>query len=102
MYYLNIENGVFSFLTDEIHDISESDIPISLEDYDEFFKKQSDGVQFKLRDVIAEDAVGLFDYVEEVPHETKEDDPQETLENLRTEYEALMERMQALENKLNA
>ena len=102
MYYLNIENSVFSFLTDEIHDISESDIPISLEDYDEFFKKQSDGVQFKLKDVIAEDAVGLFDYVEEVPHETNEDNPQETLENLRTEYEALMERMQALENKLNA
>ena len=102
MYYLNIENGVFSFLTDEIHDISESDIPISSEDYEEFFKKQSDGVQFKLRDVIAEDAVGLFDYVEEVPHETSEDDPQETLENLRTEYEMLMERMQALENKLNA
>ena len=102
MYYLNIENGVFSFLTDEIHDISESDIPISLEDYDEFFKKQSDGVQFKLRDVISEDAVGLFDYVEEVPHETNEDDPQEVLEDLRTEYEALMERMQALENKLNA
>lgn len=102
MYYLNIENSVFSFLTDEIHDISESDIPISLEDYDEFFKKQSDGVQFKLRDVISEDAVGLFDYVEEVPHETNEDDPQEALENLRTEYEALMERMQALENKLNA
>ena len=102
MYYLNIENSVFSFLTDEIHDISESDIPISSEDYDEFFKKQSDGVQFKLKDVISEDAVGLFDYVEEVPHETNEDDPQEALENLRTEYEALMERMQALENKLNA
>ena len=102
MYYLNIENGVFSFLTDEIHDISESDIPISLEDYDEFFKKQSDGVQFKLKDVIEEDAVGLFDYVEEVPHETNEDDPQEALEDLRAEYEMLMQRMQALANKLNA
>ena len=102
MYYLNIENSVFSFLTDEIHDISESDIPISLEDYDEFFKKQSDGVQFKLKDVIEEDAVGLFDYVEEVPHETNEDDPQEALEDLRAEYEMLMQRMQALANKLNA
>lgn len=102
MYYLNIENSVFSFLTDEIHDISESDIPISSEDYDEFFRRQSDGIQFKLKDVIAEDSVGLFDYVEEVPHETNEDNPQEALEDLRTEYEALMERMQALENKLNA
>ena len=101
MYYLNIENSVFSFLTDEIHDISESDIPISLEDYDEFFKKQSDGIQFKLKDVIAEDAVGLFDYVEEVPHEI-ENVSHETLEDLRAEYEMLMQRMQALANKLNA
>ena len=78
MYYLNIEDSVISFLTDEIHDISESDIPISLEDYDEFFKKQSDGVQFKLRDVIAEDAVGLFDYVEEVQADEIENVSHET------------------------
>ena len=102
MYYLNIENGVFSFLTDEIHDISESDIPISSEDYDEFFRRQSDGVQFKPKDVIAEDAVGLFDYVEEVQADEIENVSHETLEDLRAEYEMLMQRMQALANKLNA
>ena len=99
MYYLNIENGVFSFLTDEIHDISESDIPISSEDYDEFFRRQSDGVQFKLRDEIPEDAKGLFDYVEEMP--IVENVSCETLEDLRAEYETLMLRMQALADKLN-
>ena len=99
MYYLNIENSVFSFLTDEIHDISESDIPISSEDYDEFFRRQSDGVQFKLRDEIPEDAKGLFDYVEEMP--IVENVSHETLEDLRAEYETLMLRMQALADKLN-
>ena len=99
MYYLNIEDSVFSFLTDEIHDISESDIPISSEEYDEFFERQSEGVQFKLRDEIPEDAKGLFDYVEEMP--IVENVSHETLEDLRAEYETLMLRMQALADKLN-
>ena len=102
MYYLNIENGVFSFLTDEIHDISESDIPISSEDYEEFFKKQSDGVQFKQRDVNAKDAEGLNDYEKEVQADEIENVSHEALEDLRAEYEMLMQRMQALANKLNA
>lgn len=99
MYYLNIEDSVISFLTDEIHDITDHEIPITNEEYDDFFERQSEGVQFKLRDEIPEDAKGLFDYVEEMP--IVENVSHETLEDLRAEYEMLIQRMQALADKLN-
>ena len=62
-YYLRIENNVFTFVVDGIHEIKESDIKITDLDYNTFFELQSNGKQFRLK----EKATGnkLFDYVEE-------------------------------------
>lgn len=60
--YLQIENDSFCFLTDDIHDISETDIYICDEDYNLFFELQSQGKQFRLKEVPTGN--GLFDYIE--------------------------------------
>jgi hypothetical protein len=64
-YYLRVEdNGGFGFVLEGIHDIKKSDIKITNEDYDKFFKLQSSGKQFRLKDNISPEA-GLFGYIEE-------------------------------------
>lgn len=62
-YYLRIENDSFGFVIEGIHEITELDKLITNEDYDRFFKLQSQGKQFRLK----ENATGntLFDYIEE-------------------------------------
>lgn len=62
-YYLRIENDCFGFVIEGIHEITELDKLITNEDYDRFFKLQSQGKQFRLK----ENATGntLFDYIEE-------------------------------------
>ena len=62
-YYLRIEDNNFGFLVEGIHEIKETDIPITYEDYTTFFNYQSEGKQFKLKEIPA--GSGLFDYVEE-------------------------------------
>lgn len=61
--YLRIENDSFGFVTNEIHDIKESDILISEEEYNNFFDLQAKGKQFRLKEMST--GTGLFDYVEE-------------------------------------
>lgn len=62
-YYLRIEGDSFGFVTTENHEILETDIKITSEDYEEFFNLQTNGVEFKLR----QEPIGntLFDYIEE-------------------------------------
>lgn len=61
-YYLRID-GDFGFVVDTIHEIKETDIEISIDDYDTFFEMQSQGKQFKLKNNPT--GTGLFDYIEE-------------------------------------
>lgn len=75
--YLQIENNNFCFLTDDIHNISETDIYIYDEDYNLFFELQSQGKQFKLKEKATGN--GLFDYIEEyipdsLPQESGDDE----------------------------
>lgn len=62
-YYLRIEKNSFGFILDGIHKIREADIEISNEDYTEFFELQSQGKQFRLKEIPTGDT--LFDYIEE-------------------------------------
>lgn len=68
MYYLHIneDNQSFGFFVEGIHEIDkDKDIPISDEDYDTFFKNQSNGTQYRLKETRPSDnSGGLFDYVE--------------------------------------
>ena len=77
-YYLRIQDGDFGFVLDGIHNILESDIKITLEDYNKFFELQSIGMQFKLKETPSGDT--LFDYLEEyileVSEETETDQEQ--------------------------
>lgn len=74
-YYLRIENNDFGFVLDGIHEIKESDIKITLEDYNKFFELQSSGKQFKLKEIASGDT--LFDYLEEYIPEVVEETVQE-------------------------
>lgn len=70
-YYLRIEENSFGFVLEGFHDIRESDILVSNEDYNNFFELQSKGKQFRLKEV-PEDEAGLFGFVEEYEPETIE------------------------------
>lgn len=72
--YLRIENDNFGFVVDTIHEIKETDIKITEDDYNTFFEMQSQGKQFKLKNNPT--GTGLFDYLEKyTPEAIKE--PQE-------------------------
>lgn len=62
-YYLRIENDTFGFVIEDMHEIIKTDILIDNEDYKLFFEKQSQGKQFKLKEIPIGN--GLFDYIEE-------------------------------------
>lgn len=62
-YYFRIENDSFGFVVDGIHEILDTDIEITDEDYNRFFELQSQGKQFKIKENPT--GTGLFDYIEE-------------------------------------
>lgn len=62
-YYLRVDLDKFGFVVDGIHDIQETDIEITNEDYDIFFKLQSEGKQFRVKEVKIGET--LFDIIEE-------------------------------------
>lgn len=62
-YYLRIENNTFGFLVEEIHEIEETDILITNDDYNTFFELQSQGKQYRVKEIPTGDT--LFDYIEE-------------------------------------
>ena len=62
MYYIRIENEEFGFVVDGIHTILETDIKISDEDYNKFFELQSQGKQFRVKDI---NGSTLFEILEE-------------------------------------
>lgn len=62
MYYIRIENEQFSFVVDDIHNILNTDIKISNEDYEKFFELQSQGKQFRIKN---KKGLSLFEILEE-------------------------------------
>lgn len=62
MYYIRIENDNFGFVVDDIHTILYTDIKISDEDYNKFFKLQSEGKQFRIKNP---NGTTLFEILEE-------------------------------------
>ncbi len=65
-YYLRIfENKKFGFVVEGINKVIDTDIRITKSEYDEFFKLQAKGKQFKVKDNV-EGSGGLFHYIEEI------------------------------------
>lgn len=63
-YYLRkLGNSNFSFVVENMHEIITSDIEIKTEDYNNFLELQSQGKQFKSKEVATGES--LFDYIEE-------------------------------------
>lgn len=70
-YFLRVEDDEFTFVVDSIHKIRDNDILITEEEYKEFFKIQSSGKKFRLK----QSRVGesLFDHVESYSMEPTKD-----------------------------
>lgn len=81
-YYLRIEteSEEFGFVANTIHDIQETDIKLTQEDYDRFFELQSSGKQFRLKKVPTPED-GLFGYVEEYTPITEDVTPTKGIED---------------------
>lgn len=79
-YYLRIEDGNFGFVLEGIHEITDSDIAISSEDHKNFFELQSQGKQFRLKEVPDIES-GLFGYVEEYVPEVVEVQQEQGIED---------------------
>lgn len=62
MYYIRIDNDKFGFVVNDIHEILDTDIKISDEDYNKFFKLQSQGKQFRIKN---QQSTTLFEILEE-------------------------------------
>lgn len=110
--YLRTSNGRIEFITDDIHDIKETDIPVTKEDYELFFESQANGIQYKLRDMIPlSNDISLFDTVEEFVSEPiaiektdveiKIDNLIEENKQLKIENESLKQDIYAIKQALN-
>lgn len=62
-YYLRIEDSIFLFVIEGVHDIKDTDKVITLEDYNSFFELQTKGKQFRIKENT--EGNGLFDILEE-------------------------------------
>ena len=63
-YYIRIQEQKFGFIVEGIHDIDETtDHKVSNEDYKTFFELQSEGKQFRVKEVATGET--LFDLIEE-------------------------------------
>ena len=93
--YLHIENNDFGFYFENIHEITDKDIPITDEDYDKFFEEQSNGKQYKLKkDHPQDNKGGLFDYVEEYEQKPiQQDNTQTSIEDRLALVEEMINNM---------
>lgn len=93
MFYLRIEDGSFGFVAKGVHTIVETDIPITDEEYAEFFRRQGAGECFRLKKEWPESG-GLFDYIE--PFKMEQPEPMAP-----TEIDLLKEKVAVLDGALN-
>ena len=99
MYYLRTENGCIEFLVDDIHDIKETDIPLTNEEYEEFFNRQTNGESFRLCEVVTLTGNGLFSYVESfIPDQVPIEQTDTEIDLLRKEVAELKELISELQN----
>jgi hypothetical protein len=84
-YFFRIEDDSFEFLLEGLHEIKETDISITNEDYDMFFDLQAKGKQFRLKEV--QTGKELFDYVEEYTPEIVEEVQEPGLEEMVLDHE---------------
>ena len=88
-YYVRIQEQNFGFVVDGIHDIDESmDHAVTQEEYDMFFKLQSKGKQFRVKE--APTGENLFDLIEEYIPEPVELPVTVTLEERIEALESVM------------
>lgn len=101
-FYLRTENNKIEFLTNEIHEIKNTDMLLLDEEYNKFFELQSQGKQFKLKEIVTlNEPPGLFDYVEEFVNEPTTTEEVITLESLKTEIEALKTEIETMKASIN-
>lgn len=60
--FLDLDEG-FGFKTDEVHEILETDIPISDEIYNRFFELQSQGKKFRIKNINGSTFEEIFEEV---------------------------------------
>jgi hypothetical protein len=65
--YLFIDGGNYGFKHPDLHEIVESDVEISDEVYNNFFKQQTEGKQFRVKDINGKTFEDIF---EEIPQTT--------------------------------
>ena len=90
-YYIRIQGEKFGFIVEGIHDIEETiDHKVTNEDYKTFFDLQSEGKQFRVKNVPTGET--LFDLIEEyvpevvgTPHVVSLEERVEALEALMLE-----------------
>lgn len=91
-FYLRTENQKIEFLTDEIHEIKNTDMLLSTEEYEKFFELQSQGKQYRLKTsvTIDENDKGLFGYIEEFENESIPSD------EIKSDFEMIIEQNKTL------
>lgn len=81
MKYIFFENDKFGFKTDEVHEILDTDVSITEENYNKFFELQSQGKQFKIKNI---HGITFEEIFEEIMPESVSKEPSE-LEKLKQE-----------------
>lgn len=97
-YYLRIEGNIFTFVVESIHPIKETDIKLTQEEYDKFFELQSQGKQFRLKDMAT--GTTLFDFIEEYTPEPGPPAPPTEIELLQEEVLEQSEYMVEMDYRL--
>lgn len=88
-YYIRIQEQKFGFIVEGIHDIDETiDHKVTSEDYKTFFELQSEGKQFRVKEVPTGET--LFDLIEEYTPEPIEMPVTVSLEERIEALETLM------------
>ena len=98
MQYLRIENDVFGFYDDRIHEIRPDDIKVTEEEYKKFFEVQASGSQFRVVET-RKNNKSLFDFVE--PYTPECIVVRTTKNDLVNEIEKLKIQVKTLEQKIN-
>lgn len=80
MYYVFKNKSGFGFKVDGIHKILDTDVPITEENYNKFFELQSQGKQFKIKDMYSAIFNEIFEEVIPAPIQTSQ---QPTVQDLQ-------------------
>ncbi|KYN77186.1 hypothetical protein A0J52_10010 [Clostridium sporogenes] len=93
MKYIFVNEDGFGFKDPEINEILEKDVQISDEIYNTFFKLQSDGKQFKIKEINGLTFWDIFDEVIPEPVEQGEVEPS-PIEKLQQENKELKKQIE--------